>query len=709
MTVFWDKEKIRQAISVLVISGKVFEVRIIRKRPKQVLSGYFKDAKILLKELERIELNNSNVYVTLNAVKDECHSAEQHDKFLPGAIATSDRDIDYYSWLFIDLDPKRKSGISATNEERKAAFTLATKIYNYLRAHNFSEPVKAVSGNGSHLLYKIALANNAENKELLQNCLNALDAMFSNDAVEVDTSTATPSHTVKLYGTLAQKGANTPDRPHRMSQIVYVPDNVETNDRAKLEWLANQLPQSEETPVSRAYTHLKGQFDIEAWMREHGLAYTTKTFRDGIKYVLDTCPFNSCHKAPDSSIFKYSNGKIGFKCFHNSCQDRTWKDVRLLYEPDAYTKAERTDWQIETGWNRHINADRELPKLDINRPATGEPIFLTANDIVNSKEPDTEYISTGIPGIDTTMKGLAKGTVSVLSGLRASAKSTFLSQLILEMIDKNQTVVCYSGELSAKNFMKWMMLQAAGKRHVQQSIRYRNFYVVDSEETEKKIAAWMQNRFYLFNNSYGNKFSALAKMLKEQAEKVKADCIILDNLMAVNLDYRTFDKYEAQTAFVWELKNIAKQTNAVILFVAHPRKTAGFLRLSDISGSANIGNIVDSAFIIHRNNEDFSKATAEYFGKKKSHYIPENCSNILEICKDRENGTQDFFIPLWYEPETKRLRSDTERSKHYGWETMFNRQTPLLPEQDSFQRGSGLNEKAQQSNDLPYKESVAKI
>lgn len=684
MTVVFDEEKIRQAISVLVVPDKVFEVRIIRKRPKQVLSGYFKNTDDLLKELRKIDLSNSNAYITLNAVKEQCYSAEQHDKFLPGATATSDSDIDYYSWLFIDLDPKRKPGISATDEEREAAFKLATKIYNYLREHNFCEPVKAVSGNGAHLLYKIALANNPENKKLLQDCLKTLDLLFSNEAVEVDVSTATPGHTVKLYGTLAQKGANTSDRPHRMSGIVHVPDNLQTSDKAKLEWLASQLPQKEETATSRTYMQPQGQFDIEAWMREHGISFTAKPCRDGVRYELDTCPFNHEHKAPDSSIFRYGNGAIGFKCFHNSCQGRTWKDVRLLYEPDAYTKADRADWQIETGWSRHSNLNRELPKLDINRPAADEPVFLTANDIINKKEPDAEYISTGIPGIDYTMKGLAKGAVSVLSGLRASAKSTFLSQLILEMIDKNQIVVCYSGELSAKNFLRWMFLQAAGKRHTVPSQRYRNFYILDSDETEKQIAAWMQDRFYLFNNSYGNKFSQLAKMLKEKAEKTKADCIILDNLMAVQLDYRA-DKYDAQTAFVWELKNIAKQTNTHILFVAHPRKTTGFLRLNDISGSGNIANICDAAFIIHRNNEDFSKATAEYFGKKKSHYIPDNCTNVIEICKDRENGTQDYFIPLWYEPETKRLRPDTERSKHYGWETMFNRQRSLLTEQDYFE------------------------
>ena len=675
---YFDEAKVRQAISVLVIPGSVFEVRIIRKRPPAAFSGYFKNADDLLKELARQDLNNTNVYITLNAVNESCAAMEQSGKFLKGASATKDDDIDYHSWLFIDLDPKRKSGISSSKEELEKAFQMATKIYNFFREHNFPEPVKAISGNGAHLLYKIALANNDENKQMLQNCLKALDLMFSNEDVEVDVTTATPSHTIKLYGTLAQKGADTQERPHRMSRIVYVPDNLQVTDKAKLEWLAAQLPKTEEPRQSKPYVQGPGSFDLENWMRAHGIGYKQVPWRDGAKYVLDVCPFNSEHKAPDSCVFQRTGGAIGFKCFHNSCAGRTWRDVRLMYEPDAYTKTERSDWQIETSWTRCTNANREPVKLNIAKPAENEPVFLTAQDIVSRHEPEAEYLATGIPGIDYNMKGLAKGSVSCLSGLRASAKSTLLSQLMLMMINNNQTVVAYSGELSAKNFIKWMFLQAAGKRHTVPSQRYRNFYTLDNDETQKEIASWMQGHFYLFNNAYGNKFAKLALMLKEQAETVHADCIVLDNLMAVDLG-NNVDKYDAQTNFVWALKNIAKITNTHVIFVAHPRKTTGFLRLNDISGSGNIGNIVDAAFIIHRNNEDFSKATAEFFGKKKSHYIPEDCTNVLEICKDRENGTQDFFIPLWYEPETKRLLPSTDQNLHLGWETMFKQPSKVYP------------------------------
>ena len=43
-------------------------------------------------------------------------------------------------------------------------------------------------------------------------------------------------------------------------------------------------------------------------------------------------------------------------------------------------------------------------------------------------------------------------------------------------------------------------------------------------------------------------------------------------------------------------------------------------------------------------------------------------TNVIEIAKDRDFGHQDVFIPLWYEPETKRLKNCETEAVHYGWE-----------------------------------------
>jgi len=42
-------------------------------------------------------------------------------------------------------------------------------------------------------------------------------------------------------------------------------------------------------------------------------------------------------------------------------------------------------------------------------------------------------------------------------------------------------------------------------------------------------------------------------------------------------------------------------------------------------------------------------------------------TNVIEIAKDRDGGTQDYFIPLYYEQETKRLKNYLAENKIYGW------------------------------------------
>ena len=673
----YDREQIKKTIQTVFVPGQVFEVRIIQNSRKGGISGYFKSADDLLKALNTVDLRDANVYMTINTLDDACYDMVQRNRFVAGAQTTSDNDVVGYSWLFVDLDPKRKPGVSSTDSEREAAFALAKKVTDYLSVHGFTEPIKAVSGNGAHLLYPISLANTEENKLLIQGCLQALDYMFSNDKVDIDISTFNPARICKLYGTMAQKGtANSENRPHRMSYIFRVPTEINSTPKTNLEWLANQRPVMEEQSRPQYGYQERNDFEIERWLTDHNIAYKVTKHRDGTKYVLNECPFNRDHKAPDSAVFKSANGAIGFKCFHNSCQGKTWRDVRVLFEPNAYTNAERND--IEIGAKHYVsNKQRQTANdspysLDIANPDPNEKPFRNMPEIVRIDEPENEYLLTGINQIDDRMNGLAKGAVSVLSGLRGAAKSTLLSQIMLSVIDKGNTVVCYSGELSNKNFAKWMLLQAAGRRYIDVTGKFKNHSVIKDKEIEFRIAEWMGDRFWLFNNNYGNKFSMLADLLQKQAEKVHADFVVIDNLMAVDLDTSS-DKYDAQTQFVWKLKDIAKQCNVHVCFVAHPRKSVKFLRLNDISGSGNISNIVDVGMIIHRCNHDFNEEITEYLGgeKEKRKIIPDSCTNVIEICKDRENGTQDVFIPLWYESASKRLFSrepDQSYDFHFGWE-----------------------------------------
>ena len=108
--------------------------------------------------------------------------------------------------MLIDVDPKRATGVSASNEEKANSKETINRVYGFLRDFGFSEPIVADSGNGYHLLYKINCDNNSENKETLQKVLQVLDMYFSNEICEIDKSVFNAARITKLYGTTARKG-----------------------------------------------------------------------------------------------------------------------------------------------------------------------------------------------------------------------------------------------------------------------------------------------------------------------------------------------------------------------------------------------------------------------------------------------------------------------------------------------------------------------
>ena len=673
-----DIERIREALEILKPNKQLFEVRVLKG--KTTISGYFTDVETLARAFNKIGLNGANVFYTLNTIDPSCYSREQHDKFVQSKTTTSDADIVAYQWMLIDLDPVRKSGISSTRAELMAAYERGNQIVDYLRERDFSAPVMACSGNGIHLLYAVSLANNDDNKRLIENCLKALAFLFNDGNVEVDTSVFNPARISKLYGTMAQKGSSTKDRPHRMSKIISVPPVREIVKKELLEGLAAEYPQ--EAAVTRIK---KSSFDLEGWLDQYGLrVHAVKEWKDATRYVLEECPFDSNHKAPDATIIQMRSGAICFKCLHNSCSGHDWRELRLRYEPDAYDdKTAADEVRSEEGWKQYKAYNRNRTDITYTEEEVDEEhiekVFETMDDIASKPVEERVCIRTGIETYDRKTGGLAKREISLVSGLRGSAKSTLLSQVVLNAIDQDFTCVVYSGELTDTRYAAWTYQQAAGIDWVAKSDKYENFWYC-RDEVKPQIREWMRGKFHLYNNRYGNNFKLITTKLKQIIESLQADLVVIDNMSILDLsditEDRRADKWDQQKLFVETLKNLANLCNCHIIFVAHPRKAAGFLRLDDVGGSGSLGNLVDNAFIVHRVNRDFLRGyKRDILGIPESNkkandedgyeYGGDNC---IEIVKERETGIQDLFIPLWYEKETRRLKNDFGERVIYKWD-----------------------------------------
>lgn len=661
----FDADKVRRAVTLLH-GNDLYELRYITG--KKVYSGYFKGADKLIEELEILPENGGNVYITLQDVNDSCYNREQHDRILYGKTTTNDNDISGYRHLLIDLDPVRPAGVGSTDEQLAAAHRTAATVYKYLQGEGFPEPIASMSGNGWHLLYKLSLDRTDENAQLIHSCLDALDMMFSSGAVKVDTSVFNPSRVCKLYGTYACKGADTAETPHRLSEIRTAPDTPQNVPKAMLQRLAANAPVKSTPPAGQ---RTRGAFDLQAWLAEHSVPVReTVTSGGTTKYILDCCPFNSEHRNKDAAVFEQADGSVGFKCFHNSCSDKHWKEFRLHYEPDAYNVPEPDTSIKPNHLSAKSTADDWQKALTLADAAQeNEPKFFTLPDILAQPAEPEEYIKTGITELDSSLGGFKKTLVTCVSGLRGSGKSSLLSQIILHAcMREGARCLMFSGELTARTAADWLFRQAAGINGVRKISKFDTKYFVP-DEVKHIIADALADKLFIYNNRYGNDYAKVLTEMGRIHEQKHVDLILLDNLMALDIRQaanRPEDKLEAQSKFVEQLEAFAKLTNTHVVFVAHPRKAQGFLRLDDISGSGDITNRVDNAIIIHRANADFKRLTRRDFGWKKDHPLyHEDIGNVLEVCKDRENGTQDKFIPLYFEAATKRLRNSPNESVDY--------------------------------------------
>lgn len=658
---------IRKWYDVFKDNNELVEIRILDPKTKRSYSGYFTDIETILKEIKNFD--SCNLYFTLNVINDACYSREQHDRIcLNPKSTTSDGDIIARRWCLIDIDCEKPSDTNSTDEEKELAKEVVNKVYKFLRDEGFEQPVICDSANGFHALYRQAMLSTKENTATMEKFLKVLDMLFSTDKVKVDTAVANPSRICKLYGAISRKGYNTKDRPQRESKILRVPDDIKATPNEYFEKVANMFPKEEQP--TRYNNYNTPAFDLDEFIRKYniGISRTIKE-KNYTKYVLEVCPFDASHHAPDAAIFRMDNGAISFKCLHNSDSNKTWADVRRLYEPNAYERRYENRWNVQPRYNRDIQ--QEFIPQEKNESKGN--VWLKLGDIQKVKLDASDFITTGITDLDRLGLGLKRKYLTVLTGLRSSGKTSLINMMILNQIQNKYNIGLWSGEMDGGDIKQWMYLQAAGKNNVQK--RGESEYYETSESTDKKISEWVDKYFSLYSNKYSSDISQLVNEIKERHKTEFFDVIYIDNLMVIGDDSLSGTTIEKNKKTLLMLHSLAEELNIHIVLVAHPNKNTGLLRLSMISGTADISNIAQNVLLWHRVRysehefiHDFERDYEEFFGRGSFEKVSDY-SNILEIAKFRSKGTlMGKVFGMFYEKETGRFKNSIAEHIVYGWE-----------------------------------------
>ena len=661
-----DKSEIYKWWHIFKRDNELVEIRFLGNN--KTASGYYKNIENLVRDVERMDAEDKfQIYFTLNCIEDSCYGREQCEKVIwKPKNTTTDNDIKGRYWIMIDLDPKRPAGTSSSNDEYEKAHIKAVEVYRYLMDMGFYEPVVCSSGNGWHLLLPCKIGMSTETNEVVNKFLKVLSMLFSDESIDIDVKVGNPARICKLYGTMAKKGTNIPERPHRMARIVKTPTEIKPNNIEYFKKIAELFPEKEQPSVNNNWKPQDSNFDLDEFIAKHNIPVTKKVeVADGTRYYLEHCLFNPEHKGKDAILFKHNNGAVAYYCYHNSCQGNDWRKVREMYEPDAY---QRKHNDFPQGYRRY---ERYQIKTEFKPQEENEKQgkkWLSMKDVKYLDISQMTVMPTGYNALDRKIMGLLLGDVSILSGLSGAGKTSWLDCIILNVIERGFKVGVWSGELQDFRFQSWIDNVAAGKNHVVKNPNFDNLYYAPRNIADK-INLWLDGKLFLYNNNYKNRWKQLFSDIQELVEKQDCKLIVLDNLMALNISDFDGAKNEQQSQFINEIKEYAKQKNIHVILVCHPRKQDGFLRKESISGTADLTNLCDNLFILHRVGRDFRSRAAEFFGEAEVQKF-QNFDTVVEVCKNRMLGVQDYLVGMYYESESRRLKNEISEHIIYGWEEL---------------------------------------
>ena len=259
-------------------------------------------------------------------------------------------------------------------------------------------------------------------------------------------------------------------------------------------------------------------------------------------------------------------------------------------------------------------------------------------DVINYfKEEKGAGFSLGLQKTDQDYNFLIrKGEVTILTGSSGFGKTTFLSQVLLNLMD-------YTNVLVASMEMK-PVLQIA--KMIQQT-GLSNPTTQGIEEFCDKY----KDKLWLFNAQGTTTENDLVASLNYGKHILNVDVFVIDSLMKV--DSIAEDDYGSQKKFINKISCIARDLNIHVFIVAHTKKLSDDTVIPDAShilGSSHIRNLTDNILCLHRRKDIEKKIELKELEEGDN-----PCTCYLMVQKQRNHSFEGTF-GLWFNKESQRFK-----------------------------------------------------
>jgi len=178
------------------------------------------------------------------------------------------------------------------------------------------------------------------------------------------------------------------------------------------------------------------------------------------------------------------------------------------------------------------------------------------------------------------------GEVSLVTGYSGHGKSAWLNFVMLHLMKHEKTMIA-SFEMLPKATLG-RMCQQTGEAN-------------PNYEYIKDFLGQLEHKLYLYDPAGETSSAKVLEVIYYAAEKLNVKLMVIDSLMKCGINE---DDLNGQKAFANKVAVAARDLGIHIFLVAHSRKTAdehGRASKFDVAGSANLTNLVDNVFSVHRN------------------------------------------------------------------------------------------------------------
>ena len=388
----------------------------------------------------------------------------------------------------------------------------------------------------------------------------------------------------------------------------------------------------------------------------------------------------------DSIIICSDNDEAGIK-MQKECVFRLGSWRTKFIDIPAYSVNKETGEQVPMKDLNHVlYYEGKQAVMNLIRNAKDSPVDSVSDfaDITDLDIDEIDGVKTGIEELDKKLIRLFYGTLTIVTGVNGSGKSSFLSQIICNACDSDKNSFLYSGELPNFQSKNWLNYIFAGQRNVKEYQTEGSKYWKITPEAKAQINDYYRNKLYIYKDGYDHKSTSILQAMEDTTRKYGCKLHVIDNLTSVNLCCSDENKYQKQEEFITALIDFAKKYNVAVVLVVHPHKIETMRRLNkmDIQGISAIIDLSHRIISLYRVTKE-DKAGIPTKNGQGWFKEPVKYDVLADVLKDRMLGFEGSTVGLYYDKPSRRFFADEKSLDHrYNWDKKeYNSALPFPPSQ----------------------------